>query len=454
MPIKSTKAINTKTNIDIYNATINSMPTKGALKAVTTADELKDSWTIIDNDIKLKNEFVGTLLNRIGKLLLTSKSYKNPWAWAKKGLLQFGELVEDIYINLAEVEKFDPEGASTTLYARTIPDVKTSIYRKNYDVVYPATIQLRELSKSFLTDTGLYDFVAGVITSQITASEYDEFAVMKYMLGKRIAHGLMGSYVGTTYAPSTESKELARVIKRVGNKLTFMNPDNNPMGVYNFTLHENQYIIVGADDLADMDIDVLAVSFNMSKAEIMGHIVMVDDFTTLDNARLSKLFGEEAEFTQSEIDLLSKVYAVIVDENFFQIYDAALDTSVDAFNAKGLYTNYFLHVSRIFAISPFSQSVAVVDSTATTVAGSIVATPASGTVEIGKGQTFKITSSVNVTSGFAMDGTFVESDNADLVVNPDGTITVKASASAGSKSVKIKALQAGVADLNYTFTVK
>lgn len=456
MATKSIKKINTTTNVDIFNATINSSAKlRGAVEAVTTPEGLGSAWNVIENNIELKNEFVSTLMNRIGKVLITSKSYTNPLASLKKGLLQFGELVEDIYINLAEVERFDPESAETTLYARTIPDVKTSLYRKNYDVVYPTTIQLRELSKAFMTDTGLYDFVTGVVNSLITASNVDEYAVTKYMLCKRVANGLMGKYVGVSTSGTDEqnAKGLVKAIKKVGNKLTFMNNDNNLMGVYNFTLKENQYVFLTADTLAEVDVDVLASAFNMDKVSFMGHVVMVDDFTTLDNDRLHKLLGDDEGLTEDEIELLSEVRAVICDENFFQIYDAYMDTSVDVFNAKGLYTNYFLHVSRIFAMSPFSQSVAFVSDSAITVSGTVSATPTSGSLTIGKGLTFKITPTVSITSGYGMTGAVCEAVSDDIIVKPDGTITVKADATNGTKKVKIVPVQPEITPIEYTFTV-
>ena len=41
-----------------------------------------------------KNAFLNALVNRIGKVLVTSRIWRNPWAVFKQGRLEYGETVE------------------------------------------------------------------------------------------------------------------------------------------------------------------------------------------------------------------------------------------------------------------------------------------------------------------------------------------------------------------------
>ncbi|WP_459579275.1 phage major capsid protein, partial [Enterobacter asburiae] len=53
----------------------------------------------------VRNEFLSALYNRIGRVLITSKMYDNPWASFKKGMLEFGETTDDILLDIPKPQK-------------------------------------------------------------------------------------------------------------------------------------------------------------------------------------------------------------------------------------------------------------------------------------------------------------------------------------------------------------
>ena len=57
---------------------------------------IREIGNIIMQIPALQNEFLSALVNRIGRVLITSKMYSNPWAVLKRGMLEFGETVEEI----------------------------------------------------------------------------------------------------------------------------------------------------------------------------------------------------------------------------------------------------------------------------------------------------------------------------------------------------------------------
>ena len=76
--------------------------------ATPDAESIRKIGTIIMDMPQLQNEFISALVNRIGRVLVTSKLYDNPWAMFKKGLLEFGETIEEIFVNIAKPFQFDP----------------------------------------------------------------------------------------------------------------------------------------------------------------------------------------------------------------------------------------------------------------------------------------------------------------------------------------------------------
>ena len=57
-----------------------------------------------------RNAFLYALMNRIGMTLITSRMWNSPLAWTLRGRLEFGESVEEIFVNLVKVQSFDPKG--------------------------------------------------------------------------------------------------------------------------------------------------------------------------------------------------------------------------------------------------------------------------------------------------------------------------------------------------------
>lgn len=94
----------TATSADILNAIRNSATNdyKNYIPVVTAdAEIIRSVGSILMQNPSLMNEFLSALCNRIGKVLINSRLYNNPWAVFKKGVLEFGEVVEDIFVNIA-----------------------------------------------------------------------------------------------------------------------------------------------------------------------------------------------------------------------------------------------------------------------------------------------------------------------------------------------------------------
>lgn len=379
----------------------------------------------------LQNEFLNALVNRIGRVMLTSKMYSNPIAFFKKGVLEYGESIEEIFVNIAKVQEFNPEIAEQEVFKRVVPDVRAAFHIMNYQKFYKATVTQEQLKQAFLSWDGVTDLIARIVDSMYTGANYDEFLVMKYLLARHILDGRV--YPVTVPTVNAENaKAIVTTVKGVSNKLTFMNSDYNPAAVRTFTDKTDQYMIVNSVFDATMDVNVLASAFNMDKAEFLGHRVLIDGFGDLDIARLGEIFAGDPTYnepSQVELTALNAIPAVIVDKDWFMVFDM-LAQFTEQYNGQGLYWNYFYHVWKTFSVSPFANSVLFVPGTPSVTSVTVSPTTAS----VPKGGSVSLSCVVG-TEYFAPQTVVWTSNAADVKVSAAGVVTVDADATSTTATI-------------------
>lgn len=343
--------------------------------AVTTANDIPKVGEVIYGTPAFANQFINALVNRIAIVRVQSATFNNPYTNLKKGYLEYGETVEDIFVAIAKAVDFNVEKSAKREFQRTIPDVRSAFHVMNWRVMYPVTIQDEDLRQAFLSIDGVQNLITKIVDSVYTAAEYDEFLLFKYLLIKSISHGKM---LPTSIGAGTDLSEAAVQFRGTSNLLPFMSSDYNEARVKTTTPKERQVIFMDAMFNAQFDVNVLASAFNMDKADFMGRLFLIDNWTDFDNERFDVIRANSdgiEEVTAEELALLANVKAVILDENWFQVYDNN-NKFTEKYVASGLYWNYFYHTWKTISNSPFANAVVFVTSDAD------VALPASITVHV------------------------------------------------------------------------
>lgn len=394
-----------------------------------TADSIREIGKIMMMYQPLQNEFLTNLVNRIGYVLVTSKFYNNPWAVFKRGFMEFGETIEEIFVNIAKPFEYDPAMAESSQFKREFPDVLAAFHTINYKKYYKQSIQNETLKNAFLSWDGVTDLIARIVNSMYTGANYDEFLVMKYLIARSILDGnMVAQSVGTVN--TANMKGIVADIRGVSNMLEFMSGDYNYAGVQTFTLKDDQYIVVNAQFDAVMDVEVLAGAFNMDKAQFMGRRMLVDSFGALDITRLNQLLGKQPGYVEpsaSELASLDAIPAVLLDRDWFMVFDN-LQKFTEKYNGEGLYWNYWLHVWKTISCSPFSN--AIVFTTGDPTITSVTVTPAAATVSAG--QSVQLAANV-VTTNFASRKVNWSSDSEAATVDATGLVTVASGTTAATK---------------------
>ena len=427
----------TNSSVDILNAIRNNATQNYrdyVPKATPDADTIRQIGAIIMDYPALQNEFLSALVNRIGRVLITSKMYDNPWAFFKKGLLEFGESVEEIFVNIAKPFQFDPAVAETNVFKREIPDVRAAFHIMNYQKYYKATISNDQLRQAFLSWQGISDLIAKIVDAMYTGANYDEFQTMKYMLARHILDGHMYP-VEIPTVETANMKSIVSVVKGVSNKFTFLSPNYNLAGVQTYTAKNDQYMLINSLFDATMDVEVLASAFNMDKAEFSGRRVLVDSFGSLDTARLAGLFAGDStyeEISSEELEALDAIPAVLVDKNWFMIFDNFYNFT-EQYNGEGLYWNYWYHVWKTFSVSPFANNALFIPGKP----GVTSVTVSPGTATVAGGQSVQLSANV-VTTNFAPKSVTWKVDSEHATVDNSGKVTVLSTAPA-STSITVTA---------------
>ena len=409
---------------------------------VDNTESLHDIGEFIMSYQPYQNAFLNALVNRIGRVLVTSRMWNNPWSVFKKGYMEFGETVEEIFVNIAKPFSFDPGRAETEVFKREMPDVRAAFHTMNFQKFYKVTISNDQLRQAFLSWQGITDLIAKIVDSLYTGMQYDEFVTLKYMLCREILNG--GLYVETVPAVSNANmKGIIEKMRAMSAKLEYLKPDYNMAHVMNASKRDRQYLIIPADVEAKADVEVLASAFNMDRTTFLGHLIEVDSLSEHDSIRLAELFGNDSSytaFTSDELTLLGDIAGVVTDIDWWMVFDN-FQQFTQNYNGQGLYWQYFYHTWKTFSVSPYAPAV-VFSSSINSITG---VTVSPSTANVAQGSALTLTATVAGTgiypdgvtwtmSGAIAGGTHISGNILSIATNEpvDTEITVTATAADGT----------------------
>lgn len=353
----------------------------------------------------IQNDFIVSLIDRIGLVVVNRLSLKNPLAKFKKGKMVDGRTIEEIYTDLIKEQKFDPEVAEEEVFKRVLPPVKTLFHERDRQGFYKLTVSDEQLRSAFVSWGAFDSFLASLISSIYNSAEVDEYRYMMLLLDNYYSKGLFTVIKTVDPVDQTSSTEFLKKLRATATKMTLPmgSREYNAMAVTQRSEMEGLHLFIDADIQAEIDVDVLARAFNMDKTSFMGHVTVIDGFAS------------------------AGLKAVLVDEAWFMVYDN-LTTLETIRNPQGLYWNYNYHVWQVLSASRFQNAVAFVTGDVPAVTNVIVDPPLA---QIKAGRELQMTAYVRATDGADHDVTWtvVGSTSATTIaggtsIDADGVLTV------------------------------
>lgn len=305
---------------------------KDTIPALTTANA-SDVIRQLEEFPTLKNEFISALTNRVTKTMFFNRLWDNPLKVLKKGMLPFGKTIEQIFVEAGKginfgSEHYDGETGDDVkdLLGKRQPTVNVDYITENFKKQYKISFSWQQLKGAFLNETGLNDLLSKELAAQTSQAEVEEYAEIK----KIINSVDMKSVV----IDALDAKSIAKQARILRRKFTFVSNKYNESSVATHTPTNKLVLFLTPEMEAELDVELYATAFNMSKTELIGRIIVIDEFDD------------------------PNTQMVIADEDYIQIWET-LNEGGEFVNPQGLYINYFLNRWGIFAKCKFCNAVAI-----------------------------------------------------------------------------------------------
>lgn len=311
-----------------------------AIRAVSSADykeripqatqtNIQSIMTTIMSYSTTKEEFTNTILNKIVKTKVLNKAYENSLKFFKKEPLPFGKTIEGVFVDLIKAKNFNEnfgtgDNEATSLLAKEKAPVKVEYYSENFKHKYKLSISDEQLKSAFMSADGLSQMTQGLIRSATSSSEYDEYMMIKTLIGASVSKEvtIQGLFA---LDENAQAKKVTKTVQALVNKFRFMSTEYNKQGVHTHCLPSDCVIITTPDQLANLNVELLATAFNVPYAEMPSRIVVIDSFLKADGS--------------DDTDTV----CIVADMDLVQFRNT-LDTWETFRNPDGLMTNMFHHV--------------------------------------------------------------------------------------------------------------
>lgn len=310
---------------------------------IATKTNIQEIGNILLNDAyqPMLNEFVNNLINRIALTIVRNKSYDNPLAMFKKGSVPLGTDIQDIYENPANPEAYEySDVAMQKLLTITDPDTHVAYYRRNRQDLYTKTITREGLQGAFASWDKFNDFITAITQSLYSGNYISEFDYTKGLIDGAYDNNKVIVEVVNAVQDESSATAFVKKLRALYSKMSFPSTEYNAYSKFSgakgviktWTNKDRICVIVTADIMAEVDVDVLARAFNMDKADFLGRVIEIDKFEN------------------------PEIQAVICDEAWLQIYDNIFRFD-EFYNARTMSWNEYLHAWGTFAICPFANAV-------------------------------------------------------------------------------------------------
>lgn len=388
-------------------------PTKARIQ-----QSVKDMW----NYKPARNEFLDAFVNRIGLIAFQRLSWTNPYAKFKRGMLEYGDTIEEVYAGLIKAKAYDPhrDELERTLFGRHNIDVQSSFHRINRQDRYDFTINTDLLKRAFLPGDGLFSFISDLMTAPATSDQWDEFLAMSQLF--REYYDNDGFFkvnipnLADAASDGPDAKYALRRIREMAATLPFISEQYNAARMPVAARPDELELFITAEANAALDVEALAAAFNIDRTDVPMRINVIP------SANLN----------------IPGAQAVLTTRDFFVVADTNFETQSIA-NPAMLHQNYFLHHWQIVSASRFVPAVlfttepgTVIEITPTPVTSvpEVVVTNTEGetVTDVERGERYNITgSAVTTPEGGLNDAirlTLVGATSAFTFITQTGTLSI------------------------------
>ena len=387
----------------------------------------------------LYNEFCSALIQRIVYSQVDVRMFNNPLRGLEGSMTPMGYAGQEIYINPAKGRQYNCDDFVGILQ-KYEADVKVQYLLKNMDLQYPVTIIRTKLKEAFISWDALDRFIGGLTQSLYNGAYINHYRFTKALVST--AYKGHQAVVETVSAVSDADTAKAFTEKARELFLNFQTPSTaynawslnggNGNPITTWTNPEDIVIMIKNSVRAKLDVALLANSFQIEYAKLLGNIYTVDNFDVYDDEG-TKIFDG------------SNIVGIIADRNWFKI------KQVDMFmeeqrNANNRSIQYYLNDIRMYEFSLFANAVIFATAQPTVDLKSMSFNETGDALKVKANKTINLTLStvpfqadttITFSSGTTSKATVTKVDNRTVTVTgvSAGTSVITASATVGSETI-------------------
>ena len=356
MATKATPAMKAANNVALLNFVRTEASNEYAQRIpAATQGNIKETVDALFDYRPAMNEFIDTLVNRIGLVDIKSKIWTNPLAQFKRGMMEFGDTVEEMATTLLEAKRYDPNKCYEDVFKCNPPEVASAFHTINRQDYYELTINDKMLRRAFVNDYGLQDLLSKVMQTPYTSDYWDEYLIMKNLFVEFARNDWFYKVNVPDAAAATtaedkkyDSMAITESVRAYAGKMKFLSTAYNSTGIPTFTTPDELILYATPDFIAMLDVNVIAFAFNASAADLNVRVVEIDDFG------------------------IDGCQAILADRDLWMCMDTVINFE-SIRNPKQMSWNYFLNHHGIYSMSRFVNAIMFTTEAGTTVTNPTIA---------------------------------------------------------------------------------
>ena len=383
---------------------------------------------IIDSqNLNVLNDFIG-LLKKVVYTAVYNKTFNSPLAQLEGENMPLGQFIEDVYVNPAQARGFNVNDFAGLLQ-KYEAKYAVQYLSVNSDLQYCVTITREKVRNAFTSWDQLEGLISGMVNSLYNGAYIQRYNATKGLVTAAYTGNNVNYQVVTNPTDEQTAKALIMAMRAAFSKFQIPSTKYNAwnkvkggeLALKTWTDPQDVVVLISADVEALVDVEVLAAAFNMSKADFLGRVIVVDDFSQ---------YNEDGSVAVDG----SAIKAMICDRAWFKIktQDFAMD---EFYNANSRCWNYYLNDVRMVNYSLFAN--ALVFATAAPTVDATDVDLAESTITLTAGTTGKVLISLTP-------------ENATSAVTVSSSASTYATGSVSGRYLIIDAKQEGSATLTVT----
>ena len=312
--------------------------------------DISSFGTPILNNTAVMNEFMDRLVNRIVYTSFENKYFNNPLQILEGDRIPLGYAGQEIYVNPAKGRQYDVNDFAGLL-VKYEADVKVQYTSVNMDLQYPVTVSRHKLKQAFVSWDSLDNFVMELSNSLYNGAYIDEFRFTKGLVSAAFKSNQVQYEKVTAISSEATAKAFTTKVRELFLNMQLPSIEYNAWAkvggygkeILTYSRPEDIVFLIRNDVRSYLDVNVLAESFNMDKADLLGRIIPVDNFDMYDDDGTKIYDG-------------SDIIGFIGDSSWFRIkrQDMYLD---EFYNANNRTWQYYLNLTKMYNYSLFANGV-------------------------------------------------------------------------------------------------